>query len=127
MEKVERFILKPRTQLFFGRTVNKEMEFDEWTEDKCVHQTLKDLVLTTIVDRKHESKYQTHEKAELTQVLPEGTILVWTEEAGYVVPEYGMTTAEEAIEDLKVLLEFSSKGDDVDDVTRNEKEGTEIN
>lgn len=127
MEKVERFILKPRTQLFYGRTVNKETEFDEWTEDKCVHQTLKNLVLTTTVDRKHKSKYQTHEKAELTQILPEGTILVWAEETGYVVPEYGMTTAEEAIEDLKVLLEFSNKGDDIDDVTRNEKEGIEIN
>lgn len=121
MKKVERFILKPRTQLFFGRTVNKNLQFDEWTDDKTVHQELKDLILTTTIDRKHDSKYQTHEKAIVTQVLEEGTILIWTEEAGYVIPEYSMTTASKAIEDLKVLLEFSSEGEE-NDIVRNEKE-----
>ena len=44
-KKMEFFTAKPNLHQVFGRTVTKELEFDEWTEDKMVHQTLKDLVL----------------------------------------------------------------------------------
>ena len=48
-EKVEYYTLKPRLKQFFGRKVNKSLKFDEWTEDKKVHQVLDNLVLTTTI------------------------------------------------------------------------------
>ena len=52
----ELFIVKPNLKQYYGRTITKEMEFDEWTDNKEVHQTLKDLVLTTIVKKESEVK-----------------------------------------------------------------------
>ena len=46
-EKVEYYTLKPRLKQFFGRKITKSLTFDEKTDDKKIHQTLKDLVLTT--------------------------------------------------------------------------------
>jgi hypothetical protein len=43
----ELFIIKPNLKQYYGRTITKEMEFDEKTENGRVHQTLKDLILTT--------------------------------------------------------------------------------
>ena len=47
----ELFIIKPSLRQYYGRTVKKDTEFDEYTEDKTVHQILKDLVLTTEITR----------------------------------------------------------------------------
>lgn len=110
MEKVERYLLTPSLKLFFGRKVTKELEFHEFTDDKSVEQTLKDCVLTTKVKRTYEMLgITTHETTKLVQTLPLGTLLIWNEHSGYVIPEYKMTTADEAIENLQPLVEFSNK------------------
>ena len=90
MKKHELFTIKQSLHQYYGRTVTKKTKFDEYTEDKTVHQTLKDLVFTTEVNR--ESEYQgikTNEKSISTSTLPEGTILIWEEGKGYIVPEPG--------------------------------------
>ena len=84
----ELFTIKPTLHQYYGRTVTKEMEFDEKTDDGTVHQTLKDLVLTTEI--KKESEYEgvkSTEYSKLTQELPEGTILIWNEQMGYILPD----------------------------------------
>lgn len=84
----EVFTIKPNLHQYYGRTVTKEMEFDEKTDDESVHQTLKDLVLTTEI--KKETEYagvKSTEYSKLTQELPEGTILIWNEQMGYILPD----------------------------------------
>jgi hypothetical protein len=88
MEKNELFTIRPSLHQYYGRTVTKDMEFDESTDDKTVHQTLKNLVLITEIKR--ESEYEgvkSTEKSILTQELPEGTILIWNEQQGYIIPD----------------------------------------
>lgn len=88
MEKNELFTIRPSLHQYYGRTVTKEMEFDESTDDKSVHQTLKNLVLTTEINRKSEYEgVVSTEKSTLTQELPEGTVLIWNEQQGYIIPD----------------------------------------
>ena len=54
--KVEYYTLKPSLKQYFGRKVNKSLTFDEWTEDKKVHQTLKDLELVTEIHDERKMK-----------------------------------------------------------------------
>ena len=56
MEKVEYYTLRPSLKQYFGRKVNKSLTFDEWTEDKKVHQTLKDLEQTVNFINSHKIK-----------------------------------------------------------------------
>lgn len=76
----ELFIIKPSLIQHYGRTVTKDMKFDEYTENKEVHQTLDNLLLTTEINK--NSNYngvKSTEHSILTQELPEGTILLWNE------------------------------------------------
>lgn len=107
MEKNELFTIKPSLHQYYGRTVTKEMEFDEYTDDKTIHQTLKELVLTTEINK--ESEYngvKSTEKSILTQELPEGTVLIWDEKAGYILPDrqvYKIKDLEEEIAQVKEI------------------------
>lgn len=47
----ELFTVKPSLNQYYGRTVTKDMEFDESTDNGEIHQTLKDCVLTTEISR----------------------------------------------------------------------------
>ena len=88
MERNELFTIKPSLKQYYGRTVTKDMMFDEYTDDKSIHQTLKDLILTTEISK--ESNYagvKSTEHSLLKQELPEGTILIWNEEMGYILPD----------------------------------------
>lgn len=114
MKKVEYYTLKPSLRQFFGRKVNKSLEFDEWTEDKKVHQTLKDLVLTTeINDSKtikmlvngKEQEIKQEEHSVLKQVLITGLILIWDDKNGYIIPNYEMATLNEIEKDLNAMKE----------------------
>jgi len=101
----ELFTIKPNLHQYYGRTITKEMKFDESTDDKTVHQTLKDLVLTTEITK--ESEYEgikSSEKSVLTQELPEGTILIWDERQGYIIPDrqvYKLKDLKEEIEQIE--------------------------
>lgn len=113
-EKVEYYTLRPSLRQFFGRKVNKTLKFDEYTEDKKIHQTLKDLILTTEIKdtRKIEmlvnGKTETLESEEISvvkQKLVTGVILIWDEKQGYIIPNYQMATLDEIENDLKAMKE----------------------
>lgn len=103
----ELFIVRPSLKQHYGRTITKETEFDEWTEDKEVHQTLKDLILTTEVKRENEyNGVKSTEESKMTQEIPEGTILIWNELDGYILPNvavYKMKDLENEIKEIKKI------------------------
>lgn len=107
MKNNELFIVKPSLKQHYGRTITKETEFDEYTEDKSVHQTLKDLVLTTEIKRENEyNDIKSTENSVLTQEIPEGTILIWNEIDGYIIPNvpvYKMKDLEAEIKEIKKI------------------------
>jgi hypothetical protein len=113
-EKVEYYTLRPSLRQFFGRKVNKTLEFDEYTEDKKIHQTLKDLILTTeikdtrkiemLVNGKTET-LESEETSVIKQKLVTGVILIWDEKQGYIIPSYQMATLDEIENDLKAMKE----------------------
>lgn len=87
----ELFTVKPSLSQYYGRTVTKEMEFDEKTENGEIHQTLKDCVLTTEINRTwQEGAIKNTIHSVQTEELPEGTILIWSELQGYIVPNVAM-------------------------------------
>ena len=107
MKKNELFTIKPSLRQYYGRTVRKNTYFDEYTEDRKVHQTLKNLILTTKIKR--ESEYQGIKSTEdsiLTQELPEGTVLIWSEEAGYIIPDREMYKLTDLKEEIKQIEEI---------------------
>lgn len=115
----ELFIVKPSLKQYYGRTITKEMEFDEYTDDKCVHQVLKDLTLTTEVKKEREiNDIKCTEDSKLIQVLPENTILIWTEEEGYIVPNYPMYKVKDLIAEIDEIKEIYADNTDM-----NPKEG----
>ena len=114
MEKVEYYTLRPSLKQYFGRKVNKSLTFDEWTEDKKVHQTLKNLELITEIHDKRKIKMlvlgkeetiTTEEISTIKQKLVTGVVLIWDEAQGYVIPPYEMVTLDEVETDLKAMKE----------------------
>lgn len=101
----ELFIIKPSLRQYYGRTITKETEFDEYNDDKSIHQTLKDLVLITEINRKSEyndMKFEEH--STLRQELKEGIVLLWNEQQGYIIPNteiYKIRDLEEEIKQVK--------------------------
>ena len=110
MEEHELFTIKPSLHQYYGRTVTKDMEFDESIDDKTVHQTLKDLVLTTEINRETEYEgVKSTEKSILTQELPEGTILIWNEQQGYIIPDRQVYKLADLKEEIKQVEEIYKK------------------
>jgi len=118
MEKVEYYTLRPSLKQYFGRKVNKSLTFDEWTEDKKVHQTLKNLELITEIHDKRKIKMlvlgkeetiTTEEISTIKQKLVTGVVLIWDEAQGYVIPPYEMVTLDEVETDLKAMKEAYSE------------------
>lgn len=104
-EKVEYFVVKPSTQLFGGIKIEKETMFDVFNDDGTVHQIMKDLTLTTEIKRESEfNGIKSTEESKLTSVIPEGTVIVWSEETGYIIPNYTMVKPEEAKEMLNSVV-----------------------
>lgn len=103
----ELFMAKPSLHQFYGRTVTKDMTFDETTDNGEVHQTLKDLVLTTEINKEWEYEgVKSVLKSTQTEEMPEGTILIWNEQMGYIIPNvpmYKMKDLEEEIRDIKEI------------------------
>lgn len=101
----ELFTLKPNLKQFYGRTITKETKFDEYTEDKKVHQVLENLVLITEINEESEFEgIKSIEYSKLTQKMPENTILIWDEYQGYIVPNvpvYKLKDLEEEIRTIK--------------------------
>jgi len=128
MEKIEYYTIKPNLKQLFGRKVTKELEFDEYTEDKKVHQVLKGCVLTTYITNEEQGsvygvneKVITKEETKITQNIPEGVILIWSEKSGYIIPDIQMTTLEELSKEINDIQEIYKVGDN-NDTNRNEEE-----
>lgn len=108
MEKPEYFVVKPSVKLFGGIKVDKETEFDVYNDDKSIHQTMKDLKLITEVSR--ESEYngiKSKEESKLTTDIPEGTVIIWGEDTGYIIPNYHMVKVEDAIKSLEQIKDIT--------------------
>lgn len=114
MEKIEYYTLKPSLRQYFGRKVNKSLKFDEWTENKKVHQIMENGVLTTYINEERtmtilgngkEEKVISREESKIVQEIPTGVVLIWDEEQGYIIPQYQMATLDEIESELLAMKE----------------------
>lgn len=109
MNNNELFTIKPSLKQYYGRTITKDTKFDEKVDDGTVHQTLDNLILTTTVNKEQEyNGIKTKENSTLIQEIPEGTILLWTEQEGYIIPNvpvYKLKNLEEEIKEIKKIYE----------------------
>ena len=106
-EKIEYYTLKPNLKQIYGKKVNKDTVFTEKTEDGRVTQEFKDLVLTTHVKSEIEQGgFKIEEESTMKVTVLEGTILVWNEQEGFIVPQFQMCTLEELEEDIKNIKEI---------------------
>ena len=107
MEKVEYYTLRPNLKQIYGKKVTKETEFEDQTEDGTVKQTFKDLILTTTIKKELEQGgFKIEEESTMKVTVPEGTILIWSEQEGFIVPQYQMCTLEELKEEIKDIEEI---------------------
>lgn len=130
MKNMEFFTAKPNLHQVYGRTVTKELEFNEYTENKLVHQTMKDCILTTEIYNESEfNGIKTIEESKLVQIIPEGTRIIWNEQAGYIIPNVQVCTLEELKEDIEDIKNIYNDvyRSDKNDITRNEKESVKVN
>lgn len=128
MGKIEYYTLKPSLRQYFGRKVNKSLKFDEWTENKKVHQIMENGVLTTYINEERtinilgngkEEKVVSKEESKIVQKIPTGVILIWDEEQGYIIPQYQMATLEEIERELMAMKNVYEG--DANDAKGNEK------
>lgn len=111
MEKIEYYTLRPNLKQIYGKKVDEKTEFIEQTEDGCVHQTFKDLTLTTKIHRTSTvGEYEIEETSEMKVKVPSGTVLIWSESEGFIVPQYQMCTLEDVEEDIKNLKDIYKGG-----------------
>lgn len=110
----ELFTVKPSLKQYYGRTVTKELEFDETSENGEIHQTLKNCVLTTEINKKWEQGAikNTYHGIQ-TEELPEGTILIWSEAEGYIVPNVPMYKLRDLENEIKEIKEIYKDNTDI--------------
>lgn len=123
MEKIEYYTLRPNLKQIYGKKVNETTEFVEKTEDGTVNQTFKDLTLTTVIKKSYNAgEYEIKEESTVSVKVPKGTILIWNEQEGFVVPQYQMCTLEELKREIEEISNiYNDKVGDVDDTTGNEE------
>ena len=110
----ELFTVKPSLSQYYGRTVNKDMEFDEKTDNGEIHQTLKDCVLTTEINREWtQGNIKNTLHSVQTEELPEGTIIIWSELQGYIVPNVPMYKLKDLEEEIKAIKEIYKENTDI--------------
>lgn len=113
----ELFTVKPSLSQYYGRTVTKELEFDETTENGEIHQTLKNCVLTTEINREWKQgdiKNTIH--SVQTEELPEGTIIIWSELQGYIVPNVAMYKLRDLGAEIKDIKEAYKDNTDINPI-----------
>lgn len=101
MEKIEYYTLRPNLKQMYGKKVNKDTVFTEKTEDGTVEQEFKNLTLTTTIKKEMEQGgFKIVEESTMKVTVPEGTVLIWNEQEGFIVPQYQMCTLEELKEEI---------------------------
>lgn len=117
MSNNELFTVKPSLKQYYGRTVTKETKFDETTDNGEVHQTLEDCVLTTEIN-----KAWTHGDVECTlksvqtEKVPEGTVIIWDEALGYIVPNVPMYKLKDLEDEIQSIKEVYKDNTDINPV-----------
>lgn len=125
MEKLEYYTLKPNLKQLYGKKVTKSTKFEEKTEDGTVTQKFENLTLITNIKRVDKlGKIEIEEVSEIKVKVPEGTILIWSEEEGFIVPQYQMTTLEELKQEIEDIQDIYSGGDE-NDTKGNERKDIE--
>lgn len=115
----ELFTIRPSLKQYYGRTITKETEFEETTDNEEVRQTLKDLVLTTEINKTSEYEgIKSTEYSKLVQELPEGIVLLWTETEGYIIPNVPVYKIKDLETEIKEIREIYKDNTDM-----NPKEG----
>ena len=110
----ELFTVKPSLRQFYGRTVTKETYFDEQTDDGSVRQVLKDLMLTTVINKewKRGEKLNTMH-CEQTEELAEGEVLIWDETQGYILPNVAVYKLRDLEAEIKEIKEIYHDNTDI--------------
>ncbi len=107
MAKLEYYTVRPNLKQIYGKKVTKDTKFKEKTEDGRVNQTFENLTLTTHIKHKAESgEFIIEEDSKITVTMPEGTILIWDEHEGFIIPQYQMCTLAEVQQDINDLEEI---------------------
>lgn len=110
----ELFTVKPSLNQYYGRTVTKDMRFDEKTENGEIHQTLENCVLRTEIHREWtQGKIKNTLHSVQTEELPEGTILIWSELQGYIVPNVAMYKLKDLEEEIREIREVYKDNTDM--------------
>ena len=111
---LERFIARPSTKLYGGIEVDKDTIHTDKTDDGAVEQEIKDLVLTTKIDRTTDLEGTIiTEKSLITMTLQDGDLLIWNEDNGFgIAPDNAFTR----IPDAKNVFEL------VEDITKKKGE-----
>lgn len=110
----ELFVIKPNLQQFYGRTITKDMEFEEETDNKEVKQTLKDLVLTTEINKEWEfNGIKSTLHSTQTEELKEGTILLWSELDGYIIPAQEVYKIKDLEEEITLIKDIYKDNTDM--------------
>lgn len=105
--KIEYYTLRPQLKQIYGKRVDENTKFTEKTEDGTVEQSFENLTLTTRIKKKSEfDEYKTEEESVMKVTMPKGTILIWSETEGFIIPQYQMCTLEDIEEDIRDIKEI---------------------
>lgn len=101
----KKFIRQPSIDMIAGIVVDKDTDLTY--ENEGVKQSIKDLVLHSVMTIKGETYESTY---KTTIYLEEGDVLVFEEGGrGYIKPVERFVTVDEAIEELKCVLECTKE------------------
>jgi hypothetical protein len=104
----KKFIRQPSIDMYAGIIVGKDTEVT--FESENVKQTIKDLVLVSEMRDKGEGYESVY---NVTVYLEEGDMLIFDEHRGYIKPVERFMTVDEAIDELKCVLECTKGEEDV--------------
>ena len=108
MEKLEYFVVQPSIKTFGGIKVDKDTKFDVYNDDKTVHQIFKNGILRTHIKRELTyNNIKSTETSKMETAVPIGTVLLWDESNGYIIPNYNMLKPEEAKEMLSKIVDIT--------------------
>lgn len=103
--KHELFVEQPSIELKEGIKVTKETEL--LYKNNKVEQSLKNLVLETILEDEGSNGFNTYKsKSNVTINLNEGDILLFHEDRGYYMPPYPVESIDDAISDINSLSDI---------------------
>jgi hypothetical protein len=103
--KHEMFVEQPVLDLKEGVRVTEETEL--YYKNEKVEQTLKELVLETIIDDAGSNGVNTYTSKSYIKInLNAGDILLFDEKRGYYMPPYPVTGIDDAISDINSLADI---------------------